>query len=128
HTRDTDGADAAAPGEAPLQWVFSDGLASVSLFVEPFDGERHGQEGEAVMGATHSVSRRIGEHWVTAVGEVPAATLQRFTQVLERPRGRTRPSTRPLRRPCTDVRHWPGAPFLIVVRKNRCPSRSLALF
>jgi sigma-E factor negative regulatory protein RseB len=67
-----------------MQWVFSDGLASVSLFVEPFDAQRHDQEGEAALGATHSVSRRVGEHWVTAVGEVPVSTLQRFTRVLER--------------------------------------------
>lgn len=84
HTRDAGGAS--APGQAPMQWVFSDGLASVSLFVEPFDVQRHGQEGEAVLGATHSVSRRVGEHWVTAVGEVPAATLHRFAQALERTR------------------------------------------
>lgn len=82
HTRDADAA--ASPGQAPMQWVFSDGLASVSLFVEPFDAQRHGQEGEAVLGATASVSRRVGDHWVTAVGEVPAATLQRFAQSLER--------------------------------------------
>lgn len=82
HTRDANGA--AAPGQAPMQWVFSDGLASVSLFVEPFDAQRHDQEGDAAQGATHSVSRRVGEHWVTAVGEVPVATLQRFTQALER--------------------------------------------
>lgn len=82
HTRDASGA--AAPGQAPMQWVFSDGLASVSLFVEPFDEQRHRQEGEAASGATHSVSRRVGEHWVTAVGEVPVVTLQRFAQALER--------------------------------------------
>lgn len=84
HTRDA--GSASVPGQAPMQWVFSDGLASVSLFVEPFDVQRHGQEGEASLGATHSVSRRVGEHWVTAVGEVPAATLQRFAQALERTR------------------------------------------
>ncbi|MBL0945402.1 MAG: MucB/RseB C-terminal domain-containing protein [Hydrogenophaga sp.] len=82
HTRDADAST--APGQAPMQWVFSDGLASVSLFVEPFDAQRHGQEGEAALGATYSVSRRVGDHWVTAVGEVPPATLQRFAQSLER--------------------------------------------
>jgi sigma-E factor negative regulatory protein RseB len=82
HTRDADGS--AAPGQAPMQWVFSDGLASVSLFVEPFDQQRHGQENEAALGATHSVSRRVGEHWVTVVGEAPSVTLQRFAQALER--------------------------------------------
>ncbi|WP_291138761.1 MucB/RseB C-terminal domain-containing protein [Hydrogenophaga sp.] len=82
HTRAVDGAE--VPGQAPMQWVFSDGLASVSLFVEPFDPSRHGEEGGTAFGATHSVSRRVGDHWVTAVGEVPAATLQRFALSLER--------------------------------------------
>lgn len=73
-------------GAAPMQWVFSDGLASVSLFVEPFDAQRHGQEKSAVTGAIHSVTRRIGSHWLTALGEVPPATLRRFAQALERTR------------------------------------------
>ncbi len=84
HTRDT-GANL-APGAAPMQWVFSDGLASVSLFVEPFDPLRHGQEKAASMGATHSVSRRVGDHWLTVLGEVPPATLRRFALALERTR------------------------------------------
>ncbi|OSZ67543.1 MucB/RseB C-terminal domain-containing protein [Hydrogenophaga sp. IBVHS2] len=73
-------------GSAPMQWVFSDGLASVSLFVEPYDPRQHVQEKAATMGATQSVSRRVGEYWVTALGEVPRATLQRFTRSLERAR------------------------------------------
>lgn len=83
HTRETDGS---ALGGAPMQWVFSDGLASVSLFVEPYDAARHTLEKAAVMGATHSVTRRMGTHWLTAMGEVPAATLQRFALALERTR------------------------------------------
>ena len=67
-----------------MQWVFSDGLASVSLFVEPLDPARSGSEVELVTGATHSHSRRLGEHWVTVVGEVPLATLRLFAQRLER--------------------------------------------
>lgn len=74
--------------EAVLQWVFSDGLASVSLFVEPYDRLRHGQEGALAMGATHTLTRRLGDKggdwWLTAVGEVPAATLKAFAQGLER--------------------------------------------
>lgn len=72
------------PDVAPMQWVFSDGLASVSLFVEPFDAQHHGPEKSAVSGATHSVTRRIGEYWLTALGEVPMATLNRFAHSLER--------------------------------------------
>lgn len=83
HTR-TDAAVEAGP--ATLQWVFSDGLASVSLFVEPFDARKHGAEQAAVTGATHSLTRRIGNHWLTALGEVPPATLSRFAAALERTR------------------------------------------
>lgn len=71
-----------------VQWIFSDGLATVSLFMEPFDQHRHEREGASAMGATHTLMRRwpdgAGPWWVTAVGEVPAATLQAFVQGLER--------------------------------------------
>jgi len=67
-----------------LQWIFSDGLASVSLFVEVFDPRRHGRPLVSVIGATHMVTRRIGDWWLTAVGEVPAQTLMAFAQGLER--------------------------------------------
>jgi len=84
HTRGGQGVASAAA--APMQWVFSDGLATVSLFVEPYDASRHKQEMLALMGATHSVTRRVGAYWLTAMGEVPAATLRRFAQALERTR------------------------------------------
>jgi len=71
---------------APMQWVFSDGLASVSLFVEPFDPQRHTQEKAAASGATHSLTRRVGGYWLTVLGEVPASTLRRFAYALERAR------------------------------------------
>jgi sigma-E factor negative regulatory protein RseB len=83
HTREVAGGSV-PPGQAPMQWVFSDGLASVSLFVEPYDAQRHGSEEQVAMGATHSVSRRVGDHWVTALGEVPTSTLRRFADALER--------------------------------------------
>lgn len=73
-----------ASGPAGLHWVFSDGLASVSLFIEPFDRQRHAAEASMSEGATHSVARRVQDAWVTAVGEVPMETLIRFTQGLER--------------------------------------------
>src|SRR6185369_9523064 len=65
--------------EGVLQWIFSDGLASVSLFVEDFDRERHLREGVFASGATHTLTRRVQEWWVTAVGEVPPATLKAFS-------------------------------------------------
>lgn len=86
HTREVVGSSAKGPGMAPMQWVFSDGLASVSLFVEPFDPQRHTAESSAVVGATHSVNRRVGDHWLTVMGEVPPTTLRRFALSLERTR------------------------------------------
>lgn len=74
------------PGKAPMQWVFSDGLASVSVFVEPYEPTRHTRAGQMSSGATHSLSRRHGEFWLTLVGEVPAKTLAWFAQSLERTR------------------------------------------
>ena len=67
-----------------LQWIFSDGLASVSLFIEPFVAGRHGPPKRLAVGATHTLTRRFGTWWLTAVGEVPTKTLAAFAQALER--------------------------------------------
>jgi sigma-E factor negative regulatory protein RseB len=75
-----------AGGDQTMQWIFSDGLATVSLFVEDFDKARHTQEGVMAQGATHSLFRRMNEFWLTAVGEVPPQTLKAFAQGLERKR------------------------------------------
>lgn len=70
--------------DEPMQWVFSDGLASVSLFVEPFDRQRHGVQSSMSMGATHTITRQLGNYWLTAMGEVPMTTLKQFASGLER--------------------------------------------
>ncbi|SFM09106.1 MucB/RseB C-terminal domain-containing protein [Variovorax sp. OV329] len=79
---------AIAGSERTLQWTFSDGLATVSLFLEPFDAKRDAQEGTMALGATYTLTRRIadpaGDWWLTAVGEVPARTLEAFAQNLTR--------------------------------------------
>jgi sigma-E factor negative regulatory protein RseB len=70
-----------------MQWIFSDGLASVSLFIEPFDEARHlrTQPHETFsVGATQMLTRRVGAWWVVAVGEVPMQTLEMFAMRLER--------------------------------------------
>ncbi|WP_255428022.1 MucB/RseB C-terminal domain-containing protein [Ramlibacter cellulosilyticus] len=74
------------PSEGVVQWIFSDGLASVSLFIEDYDRERHVQEGVFASGSTHTLTRRTQDWWVTAVGEVPPATLRAFALGLERRR------------------------------------------
>jgi sigma-E factor negative regulatory protein RseB len=78
-------AGASGKHETSMQWMFSDGLATVSLFVEKFDAARHTQPGAAELGgATRTQTRKLGSWWITAVGEVPAATLANFVQALER--------------------------------------------
>lgn len=75
------------PAREVLQAVFSDGLTTVSLFVEPHDSTRHGQaEKASQQGATQLIGLRQGDWWITAVGDVPRATLQTFASRLERRR------------------------------------------
>jgi sigma-E factor negative regulatory protein RseB len=38
------------------------------------------------MGATHTRMQRIGDHWITAMGDVPPRTLELFLGALERRR------------------------------------------
>ncbi len=78
------GAGVPAAPAGTMQWIFSDGLASVSLFVEAYDRQRHQQEGLFAAGATQTLTRRMQDWWLTAVGEVPAQTLRAFAQSLER--------------------------------------------
>lgn len=75
-----------APPEPTLQWTFSDGLATVSLFIEPYDRQpRTADEVQLSMGATQTLGKRVlSDWWVTVVGEVPAQTLKLFAQSLER--------------------------------------------
>ncbi len=69
-------------GPAADHVVYTDGLASVSLFVEEADkaggaapaGRTHVQ----AMGAVHVYRRPLKDLLITVVGEVPAATVQRI--------------------------------------------------
>ena len=72
------------PSEGVLQWIFSDGLASVSVFAESYDRDRHVQEGVFAAGATHTLTRRVQDWWITVVGEVPPQTLKTFAFSLQR--------------------------------------------
>jgi sigma-E factor negative regulatory protein RseB len=67
-----------------LQAIWSDGITHVSLFIEPFQPQRHRHEGLTVIGATHTLTRRVNDMWLTAVGDVPPATLDQFVRALER--------------------------------------------
>ncbi|MDH5577731.1 MAG: MucB/RseB C-terminal domain-containing protein [Betaproteobacteria bacterium] len=70
------------------QMVYSDGLAAVSVFIEPMSGRvEDARIGIASMGAVNVYTREVANHWVTVVGEAPAASVQRIGNTVEyRPR------------------------------------------
>ncbi len=55
--------------------VYSDGLASVSVFIEPLALKRRPVEGLMRHGALNILFRPLSDQMVTVVGEVPAATI-----------------------------------------------------
>lgn len=61
-----------------LHFVFSDGLASISVFVEPVEAERANELGPLATGAINIYRRVVDGHLVTALGEVPLRALQRL--------------------------------------------------
>jgi sigma-E factor negative regulatory protein RseB len=66
-----------------VQAVFTDGLTHVSVFVEPFDAQRH-KPMRTSLGATQSQMSRQGDWWFTVVGDVPMSTIQLFEAALQR--------------------------------------------
>jgi sigma-E factor negative regulatory protein RseB len=65
-------------GRKVSQLVVSDGLAAISAFIEPFDAGQ-GKTAASVSMASGSLSifrTRIGDHWLTLIGEVPAEALR----------------------------------------------------
>lgn len=67
------------------QLVLSDGLAAISIFVEPYDSSRHSMSGQGGMhkGALSVFRKRVGDFWLTALGQVPAGTLRDIAQHVE---------------------------------------------
>lgn len=59
------------------QLVLSDGLASISVFIEPVDSfsQRLKADPGSKKGSIHLYRKRIGDFWLTATGEVPLETL-----------------------------------------------------
>jgi sigma-E factor negative regulatory protein RseB len=60
--------------------VYTDGLASVSLFIEKYQKDAPSLIGASRMGAVNAYGRLIHKHYITAVGEVPKATVQMITE------------------------------------------------
>lgn len=66
-----------AGSNVPVQHlVYSDGLAAVSVFIEPRNSDTEELNGLSKVGIAFAFSRRLNDHQVTAVGEVPPATVE----------------------------------------------------
>jgi len=66
------------------QMVYSDGLAAVSVFIEPMAGRAEAvRPGPSSLGAFHLYTREVANHIVTVVGEAPAASVQRIAATVE---------------------------------------------
>ncbi|PRC92220.1 MucB/RseB C-terminal domain-containing protein [Solimicrobium silvestre] len=64
-----------------LQLVFSDGLATISVFIEPMNGDH--RVGVTQEGATLISGHQQGNFWLTIVGEVPLATIKLISDSIE---------------------------------------------
>ena len=60
------------------QMVYTDGLASLSVFIERYTGGT--LKGFSSMGAVNAYIRVLRDHSVTAIGEVPAVTVKRVAE------------------------------------------------
>ena len=60
------------------QMVFTDGLASLSVFIEKESKQKHW--GNTSMGAVNAFIRIIDGYSITAIGEVPAITVQKVAE------------------------------------------------
>jgi sigma-E factor negative regulatory protein RseB len=70
--------------EGPVaQIIFSDGLAAISVFIEPLPKERHTDTTLTHQGAVNIYTRSYGDRMVTVLGEAPAATVMQIANSLE---------------------------------------------
>lgn len=66
------------------QVVYSDGLAAVSVFIEPLAERRELlRTGMSNIGAINIYTREMANHRVTVVGEIPAASVRRIADRVE---------------------------------------------
>lgn len=73
-------------GRRVNQLVLTDGLATISIFIEPYQqGLSHEHIGGASrMGAVNLYGKQHGDYWVMVAGEVPATTVRQLAQSVVR--------------------------------------------
>jgi sigma-E factor negative regulatory protein RseB len=104
-----------AGSNVPVQHlVYSDGLASVSVFIEPSDPQAQPMRGLAKVGAAFAFSRALDGHMVTAVGEVPPVTVEAIASGVTKDEAKIAPpetQAEPKQAPAAPaVSHQPGSP------------------
>lgn len=63
------------------QLVYSDGLAGISIFIEPWSRER--TAALLQQGALNVVGKRLGDFWLTIVGEIPLPAIRQIADSIE---------------------------------------------
>jgi sigma-E factor negative regulatory protein RseB len=63
------------------QLLYSDGLAGLSVFIEPWTPERVASP--LHLGALNMVGKRHGKFWLTIVGDVPMAAIRKVADAIE---------------------------------------------
>jgi len=63
--------------------VFSDGLAAISVFIEPMPARGNVQSGLSSSGAFNIFRRAVADHLITVLGEVPSQALVRIADGVE---------------------------------------------
>lgn len=82
------------PSRPVAHLVYSDGLASVSVFIET-NGNGQVMRGHVSMGSSAAFSTVVDGHQITAVGEVPAATVELIAGSVQQSRRAIGTSARP---------------------------------
>ncbi len=66
-----------------MQVVFSDGLATMSVFIEPSSAGTPVVDEVQMMGPTAAYARRLGDALVTVIGEVPPSAVRTLAKSVE---------------------------------------------
>lgn len=58
--------------------IFTDGLSTVSLFIEPLNPKQKPMQGLSVKDSTYLYARPVGSYQLTVLGDAPEATVMQF--------------------------------------------------
>jgi sigma-E factor negative regulatory protein RseB len=65
------------------QVIFSDGLAAISVFLEPLAGRAKEEPSAFAVGAVNVYKRQLADHQLVVMGDVPATALRHFGEGIE---------------------------------------------